>query len=45
VEDALVTIANAVKIGAFRDPRWDGHAASPIVTGSGGKYIRAKGAG
>ena len=32
VEDALVTIAGAVRGGAFRDPRWNGYAAAPIVT-------------
>jgi nucleoside-diphosphate-sugar epimerase len=31
VEDALVTTADAVRVGAFRDPRWGGYAAAPIV--------------
>jgi nucleoside-diphosphate-sugar epimerase len=44
VEDALVTIASAVRVGAFRNPRWNGHAAAPIVTPPGGNLLRPKGA-
>lgn len=31
VEDAFLDVARAVREGAFRDPRWPGHAAAPLV--------------